>query len=226
MGRGRRSWGVGREGEWVGGWGKEVNLCLTGIPSSFVGGGNSEIVHSPFVLQKKMRKHHQYEQKTLFFLLQMMQTPSHVLPSVTSLCSSFLQSLLVSKQTPQRYQSPSTVLIWPVTQRFSWSVVWPILFVSFVAVIWLVTQDFSKALRDERSKWLRGTRSGMVIWRFVVQFNFQGFLIINLNSFAFLILLRQNEDDDENDASENEGMNVFCFCDLFIFALMSGGTHI
>ncbi|KAJ7375352.1 WD repeat-containing protein 75 [Desmophyllum pertusum] len=33
---------------------------------------------------------------------QMMQTPSHVLPSVTSLCSSFLQSLLVSKQTSQR----------------------------------------------------------------------------------------------------------------------------
>ena len=34
---------------------------------------------------------------------QMMQTPSHVLPSVTSLCSSFLQSLLVSKHTSQRY---------------------------------------------------------------------------------------------------------------------------
>ncbi|CAH3175366.1 unnamed protein product [Porites evermanni] len=33
---------------------------------------------------------------------QMMQTPSHVLPSVTSLCSSFLQSLLVSKHTSQR----------------------------------------------------------------------------------------------------------------------------
>jgi len=32
---------------------------------------------------------------------QMMQTPSHVLPSVRSLCSSFLQSLLVSKHTSQ-----------------------------------------------------------------------------------------------------------------------------
>jgi len=33
---------------------------------------------------------------------QMLQTPAHVLPSVTSLCSSFLKSLLVSKQTSQR----------------------------------------------------------------------------------------------------------------------------
>lgn len=33
---------------------------------------------------------------------QMLQTPSHVLPSVTALCSSFLQSLLVSKQSAPR----------------------------------------------------------------------------------------------------------------------------
>ena len=39
----------------------------------------------------------------LILFSQMMQTPSHVLPSVTSLCSSFLQSLLVSKLNSQRY---------------------------------------------------------------------------------------------------------------------------
>ncbi|XP_066029403.1 WD repeat-containing protein 75 [Pocillopora verrucosa] len=33
---------------------------------------------------------------------QMLQTPSHVLPSVSSICSSFLQSLLVSKQSAPR----------------------------------------------------------------------------------------------------------------------------
>ena len=37
-----------------------------------------------------------------FISLQMLQTPSHVLPSVSSICSSFLQSLLVSKQSAPR----------------------------------------------------------------------------------------------------------------------------